>query len=48
MIAAEADVVLLQLDGPEWSVQLAVLVFSVSVNTTHHSQQNDHYYDNDG
>lgn len=48
MIAAEANVVLLQLDGPERGVQLAVLVFSVSVHTTDHCQKSNDNYDDDG
>lgn len=48
MIAAEANVVLLQLDGPEWGVQLAVLIFSVSVHATYHCQESNDNYDDDG
>lgn len=48
MIAAEANVVLLQLDGPEWGIQLTVLVFSVSVHATYHRQESNDDYDDDG
>lgn len=45
MIAGEANVVLLQLDGPEWGIQLAVLIFSVSVHATYHCQESNDNYD---
>lgn len=48
MVAVEANVVLLQLDGPEWGVQLTVLVFSVSVHATYHRQESNDNYDDDG
>lgn len=43
MVTAEADVVLLQLNGPERSVELAVLVLSVGVHSSHEAQQQHHY-----
>lgn len=48
MVAAEADVVLLQLDGPEGGVELAVLVLTVGVHASHEAQQQHHHQDDDG
>lgn len=47
MIAAEAYIVLLQLNGPERGVDLAVLVLPVSVHTTHRRHESYHHNDND-
>lgn len=48
VVAAEADVVLFQLDGPEGGVELAVLVFPVGVNPTNETQEQQHHQDDDG
>lgn len=48
MVAAEADVVLFQLDGPEGGVELAVLVLPVSVHPSDKAQQQQHHQDDDG
>lgn len=48
MVAAEADVVLLQLDGPEGGVELAVLVLPVGVHSPHEAQQQKHHQNDDG
>lgn len=48
VVAAEADVVLLQLNGPEGGVQLAVLVLPVRVHATDEAQQQQHHQDDDG
>lgn len=52
MVAAEADVVLFQFDGPEGRIELAVLVLPVGVHASHkaqqqHHNQNDHGQDDD-
>lgn len=48
MVTAEADVVLLQLDGPKGRVELAVLVLAVGVDPSHKAQQQQHHQDDDG
>lgn len=48
MVAAEADVVLLQLDRPEGCVDLAVLVPPVGVDAACCSQQCQYQRDDDG
>lgn len=48
VVAAEADVILFQLDGPEGGVELAVLVFPVGVNTPDETQEQQHHQDDDG
>lgn len=48
MVTAEADVVLLQLDGPEGRVELAVLVLPVGVDAGDEAQQQQHHQDDDG
>ncbi|KAG8141846.1 hypothetical protein E2320_006514 [Naja naja] len=48
MVAAEADVVLLQFDGPERSVQLPVLVLAVRVDGSHKAHQQNNQNDDDG
>jgi len=48
VVAAEADVVLLELDGPEGSVELAVLVLPVGVDAAHEAQQEQHHQDDHG
>lgn len=48
MVAAEADVVLFQFDGPEGGIELAVLVLPVGVNSTDEAQQQQHYQNDDG
>ncbi|KAF5891280.1 Sperm-associated antigen 1 [Clarias magur] len=51
MVAAKADVILLELDGPEWRVELAIAVLAVRVHSTHKAheqyQQNDDYSQDD-
>lgn len=47
MVAAEADVVLFQFDGPERSVELAVLVLPVRVHSSNKSEQQQHHQDDD-
>lgn len=47
VVAAEADVVLFQLDGPEGGIELAVLVFPVGVNTPDKTQEQQHHQDDD-
>lgn len=48
VVAAEADVVLLQLNGPEGGVQLAVLVLPVRVDAADEAQQQQHHQNDDG
>lgn len=48
VVAAEADVVLFQFDGPEGGVELAVLVFPVGVHASDEAQQHHHHQDDDG
>lgn len=48
MVAAEADVVLLQFNGPEGGVQLAVLVLPVCVHASDEAQQQQHHENDDG
>lgn len=48
MVAAEADVVLLQLNCPEGGVQLAVLVLPVRVHAADEAQQQQHHQNDDG
>lgn len=48
MVAAEADVVLLQFNGPEGGVQLAVLVLPVRVHASDEAQQQQHHENDDG
>lgn len=48
VVAAEADVVLFQFDGPEGGIQLAVLVLPVRVHASHEAQQHQHHQDDDG
>lgn len=48
VVAAEADVVLFQFNGPEGGIELAVLVFPVGVHTSHEAQQQQHHQDDDG
>ncbi|KAG5834957.1 hypothetical protein ANANG_G00267040, partial [Anguilla anguilla] len=45
VVAAEADVVLLQLDGPEGRVQLAVAVLAVAVEPASRAHQQHHRHD---
>lgn len=47
VVAAEADVVLFQFDGPEGGIELAVLVFPVGVHASHEAQQQQHHQDDD-
>lgn len=47
VVAAEADVVLLQLDGPEGGVELAVLVLSVGVDAPRHTHEHHQHHDDD-
>lgn len=52
VVAAEADVVLLQLNGPEGCVELAVAVLAVRVHAAHeahqqHQKNDDHSQDDD-
>lgn len=48
VVAAEADVVLFQLYGPERGVELAVLVLPVGVHASDEAQQQQHHQDDDG
>lgn len=48
MVAAEADVVLLQLNGPEGGVELAVLVLPIGVHPPHKAKQQQDHQDDDG
>lgn len=48
MVAAEADVVLFQFDGPERGIELAVLVLPVGVHASDEAQQQQHHQDDDG
>lgn len=48
MVAAEADVVLFKLDGPERGVELAVLVLPVGVDAADEAQQQQDHQDDDG
>lgn len=47
VIAAEADVVLFQLNGPERGIEFAVLVLPVHVDASHKAQQQHHHQDDD-
>ncbi len=48
VVAAEADVVLFQFDGPEGGVELAVLVLPVGVHAPNEAQQQQHHQNDDG
>lgn len=48
VVAAEADVVLFQFDGPEGGVELSVLVLPVRVHASDEAQQHHHHQDDDG
>lgn len=48
MVAAEADVILFQFNGPEGRVELAVLVLPVGVHASDEAQQQQHHQDDDG
>lgn len=48
VVAAKADVVLLQFNGPEGGVQLAVLVLPVCVHASDEAQQQQHHQNDDG
>lgn len=48
VVAAEADVVLLELNGPKRGVQLPVLVLAVRVDGPHEAHQEDDQDDDDG
>lgn len=48
VVAAEADVVLFQFNGPEGSVELAVLVLPVGVYASDKAQQQQHHQNDDG
>lgn len=48
MIAAEANIVLLELNGPKRRVELAVLVLAVGVDPAHEAQQQQHHENDDG
>lgn len=45
VVAAEADVVLFELNGPKGSVQFSVLILTVHVDSTHKAHQQDHNND---
>lgn len=47
VVTAEADVVLLELDGPEWGIELAVLVLPIRVHASYEAQQQQHHQDDD-
>lgn len=47
MVAAEADVVLFELDGPEGGVKFAVLVFTVHVDAPHKAHEHYHQHNDD-
>lgn len=47
MVAAEADVVLFQFNGPEGGIELAVLVLPVGVHASDKAQQQQHHQDDD-
>lgn len=47
MVTTEADVILLQLYGPERSVELAVLVLAVCIDPPNKAQKQQHYQDDD-
>lgn len=48
MVAAEADVVLFQFDGPKGCIELAILVLPVCVHAPDEAQQQQHHQDDDG
>lgn len=48
VVAAKADVVLFQFNGPEGSVELAVLVLPVGVYASDKAQQQQHHQNDDG
>lgn len=48
VVATEADVVLLQFNGPKGGIELAVLVLPVGVHASHEAQQQQHHQDDDG
>lgn len=48
MVAAEADVVLFQFNGPERGVELAVLVLPVRVHASYEAQKQQHHQNDDG
>lgn len=43
VVAAEADVVLFQLDGPKRSVELAVLILSIHVHPAYETHEQNHH-----
>lgn len=47
MVAAEADVVLFKLDGPEGCIELSVAIFAVRVDSTHQGHEQDHHRNDD-
>lgn len=47
MVAAEADVVLFQFNGPERGIELAVLILPVGVHPSNKTQQQHHHQDDD-
>lgn len=48
MVAAEADIVLFQFNGPEGGIKLAVLVLPVCIYTSNKAQQQQHHQNDDG
>ncbi len=48
VVAAEADVVLFQFDGPEGGVEFAVLVLPVGVHPSDEAQKQQHHKNDDG
>lgn len=48
VVAAEADVVLFQFNGPERGVELAILVLPIGVHTSDKAQQQQHHQNDDG
>lgn len=47
MVAAETDIVFLQLNGPKGGIQFPVLVLPVHVYSPHKSHQQNHHNDDD-
>lgn len=47
MVAAETDIVFLELDGPKGGIEFPVLVFPVHVHGPHEPHQQHHHNDDD-
>lgn len=48
MVAAEADVVLLQLNGPKGCVEFPIAVLAIRIHASDEAHEENDYHDDDG